>query len=89
MHRLDIVLGKAPVALGVEIAQALRENDFAVTEIPGQGMDGPVLICELVVRRKDISRVEKLVLNTDPESFITIEEITPLRSGYWGREGAR
>lgn len=76
-------------AMGVEIAQALRENDFAVTEIPGQGMDGPVLICELVVRRKDISRVEKLVLNTDPESFITIEEITPLRSGYWGREVAR
>jgi len=74
---------------GLEIAQALREQDFAVTEIPGQGMDGPVLICELVVRRKDIPKIEKLALNTDSEAFITIEEITHLRSGYWGREGAR
>ena len=74
---------------GLEIAQALREQDFAVTEIPGQGMDGPVLICELVVRRKDIPKIEKLALNTDSEDFITIEEITLLRSGFWGREGAR
>lgn len=74
---------------GFEIIQALRAQDFAVTEIPGQGMDGPVVIGQLVVRRRDIPKIEKLVMETDPETFITIEEITPLRSGYWGREGGR
>lgn len=54
-----------------------------------QGMDGPVLISDLVVRRKEIPAVEKIALETDHEAFITIEDITPLRSGYWGRGGAR
>lgn len=74
---------------GSEIIQALRAHDFAVTEIAGQGMDGPVVIGQLVVRRRDIPKIEKLVMNTDPDTFITVEEITPLRSGYWGREGGR
>ena len=50
-------------------------------------MDGPVVIGQLVVRRRDIPKIEKLVMDTDPDTFITVEEITPLRSGYWGREG--
>ena len=52
-------------------------------------MDGPVVIGQLVVRRRDIPKIEKLVMDTDPDTFITVEEITPLRSGYWGREGGR
>lgn len=74
---------------GVDVARVLRKNDFAVTEVPGQGKDGPVLILTLNVRRKDIPKAEKLALETDPEAFITIEEITPLRSGYWGRRADR
>lgn len=75
--------------LGSEVAQALRDNDFAVTEIPAQGMDGPVYISELFVRRKDVAAVEKIVQDTDPEAFITIEDVTPVRAGYWGRHNVR
>ena len=75
--------------LGDEIAAVLRESDFAVTEIPALGKDGPVLINELSVRRKDAIAVEKLVLETDPNAFITIEDVTPLRAGYWGRHNVR
>jgi uncharacterized protein YebE (UPF0316 family) len=74
---------------GSEVSQALRDNDFAVTEIPAQGKDGPVCISDLSVRRKDISDVERIVQETDPEAFITIEDVTPLRAGYWGRQNAR
>lgn len=74
---------------GVEVAQALRENDFAVTEIPAQGKDGPVCLNDLSVRRKDIGTVEKIIQETDPEAFITIEDVTPLHAGYWGRQNVR
>ncbi|MEL7626911.1 MAG: DUF5698 domain-containing protein [Anaerolineaceae bacterium] len=74
---------------GSEVSHALRENDFAVTEIPAQGMEGPVCISDLSVRRKDIADVEKIVKETDPEAFITIEEVTPLRAGYWGRQNVK
>ena len=74
---------------GAKVAKALRENDFAVTEIPAQGKDGPVCISDLSVRRKDVAGIEKIVQDTDPEAFVTIEDVTPLRAGYWGRQNVR
>lgn len=74
---------------GEEVAKALRDSDFAVTEIPAQGKDGPVCISDLAVRRKDVAEIEKIIQETDPEAFITIEDVTPLRAGYWGRHNVR
>ncbi len=74
---------------GSTLANTLRKMDYAVTEIPACGKDGPVSLCDLSVRRKDVSAVEKLALEIDPEAFITVEEITPLRSGYWGTGNVR
>jgi len=52
-----------------EIADALRYAGFGVTEIPARG--------------RESSFVEKLVLEIDPNAFITAEEVTPRRSGIW------
>ena len=74
---------------GKEIVKSLRDHDFAVTEIPAQGKDGPVWISDLSVRRKDINTIERIVKEIDSDAFITIEEVTPLRAGYWGRQNVR
>ena len=69
---------------GQAVAAALRALDYAVTEIPARGRDGAVILLYLTVRRKDAKAVEEKALAADPEAFITIEDITPLRRGYWG-----
>ncbi len=74
---------------GFAVAEALRKMDYAVTEIPARGRNGSVSLCDLSVRRKDVTAVEKLTLEVDPEAFITVEDITPLRSGYWGTGSVR
>ena len=74
---------------GLAVAEALRKMDYAVTEIPARGKDCSVSLCDLSVRRKDIPAIEKLALEVDPEAFITGEDITPLRSGYWGTGSVR
>ena len=74
---------------GLAVAEALRKMDYAVTEIPARGKDGSVSLCDLSVRRKDIPAIEKLALEVDPEAFITVEDITHLRSGYWGTGSVR
>ncbi len=74
---------------GDAVAEALRKMDYAVTEIPARGKDGSVSLCDLSVRRKDVPAIEKLALEVDPEAFITVEDITPLRSGYWGTGSVR
>ena len=73
--------------LGKEIAQALRAHDFAVTEIPAYGRDGKVTLLNCSVQRKLSSDIEKLALEQDPEAFITVEDVVPRQSGYWGRTG--
>lgn len=74
---------------GMAVAEALRKMDYAVTEIPARGKDGSVSLCDLTVRRKGVPAIEKLALEVDPEAFITVEDITPLRSGYWGTGSVR
>ena len=69
---------------GIAVAQALRDADYAVTEIPAKGKDGMVSLLNLTTRRKQVPEVEKLALELDPSAFITVEDITPVRAGYWG-----
>ena len=72
---------------GKQIAGVLREHDFAVTEIPAQGRDGKVTLLNCSVQRKLSADVERLALELDPGAFITVEDIVPRQSGYWGRTG--
>ena len=66
-----------------EIADALRDAGFGVTEIPARGRESSFMLVDCYVRRKQTDTVEKLVLEIDPNSFITAEEVTPHRSGVW------
>jgi uncharacterized protein YebE (UPF0316 family) len=68
---------------GTLVAEKLREAGFAVTEIPARGKDGMVTVLNLSVARKDIDRVDTVVLETDPDAFITLEDMRPLRRGFW------
>jgi uncharacterized protein YebE (UPF0316 family) len=68
---------------GVVMAQKLRENGFAVTEIPARGKDGMVSMLSLSVRRKQILSVEKIINDCDEDAFVTTEEVHPVRRGYF------
>ena len=68
---------------GAAILDALRENDYAVTEIPGRGKDGMVSVITTSVRRSQISDVEVLVREVDENAFITTEDVKAVRSGFW------
>ncbi len=68
---------------GVALAQTLRENGFAVTEIPARGKDGTVSMLSLSVRRKQVAAVEEIVHATDTEAFVTTEDVRPMRRGFW------
>ncbi|MFZ5908733.1 MAG: DUF2179 domain-containing protein [Chloroflexota bacterium] len=68
---------------GVALAQTLRENGFAVTEIPARGKDGMVSMLSVSVRRKQVAAVEQIVHATDDEAFVTTEDVRPMRRGFW------
>ncbi len=68
---------------GAVIAQQLRQAGYAVTEIPARGKDGTVELLHCSVRRKQLDHLETVVLENDPEAFITAEDVRPLRRGFW------
>ena len=69
--------------LGAMLSQTLRQEGFAVTEIPARGKDGMVSLLSCSVLRKDVARVEKIVYDTDAEAFVTSGDVRPVRRGFW------
>jgi uncharacterized protein YebE (UPF0316 family) len=70
---------------GVEIAESLRERGYGVTEIAGFGRDGGVEIVNCVVHRSHIDEVMEIVDRYDPRAFVTSEEPSILRGGFFAQ----
>ena len=68
---------------GNAIAEHLRKQGYAVTEIPARGKDGMVSMLQVSVLRKNTDKVHKLVNEVDPDAFITAEDVRPIRHGFW------
>jgi len=69
---------------GALIAETLRDQGFAVTEFSGRGRDGTVSMLSVSVKRKNARKARALVEDLDDTAFITAEDLTPVRRGYWG-----
>jgi len=67
---------------GVELADALRDLGFGVTEFSGKGRHGTVEVVFTVVRRRQIPQVLKEVERWDPDAFISVEEPRSIRRGW-------
>ncbi len=69
---------------GHDIANALRDLGYGVTEIDGQGMAGTVNIVKTNVKRKQAKEVRKIIEEIDSEAFITEDDFVPVNAGgYW------
>ena len=66
-----------------EIAEALREQGYGVTEMVGQGRDGTVDLVSTSVKRKQAKEVRKNIKNIDSAAFITEDDFNPVQSGTW------
>ncbi|MGK7311742.1 MAG: DUF2179 domain-containing protein [Candidatus Longimicrobiales bacterium M2_2A_002] len=67
---------------GVELAEAIREQGFGVTEFLGQGREGKVELISTVVRRSEVPRVLKVIDVWDPDAFVTVDEPRAVHRGW-------
>jgi uncharacterized protein YebE (UPF0316 family) len=68
---------------GHAVAESIRSSGYAVTVVPAQGKSGMVSLLLVNVLRKDIDKIETIVLESDPEAFVTAEDVRPIRRGFW------
>ena len=67
---------------GVEIAEALRDLGFGVTEMLGQGREGRVEILTTVVPRRMLRHLLDEVNHWDDEAFVVVEEPRSIQRGW-------
>lgn len=60
------------------VACALRDAGFRVTEVPGEGMHGPVTILFSVVERRRATEAMRIVAEHSPDAFVTVEDVDTL-----------
>jgi len=59
------------------IANALREKNFMVTVINGEGRDGPVTICWCIVPRRKVNKVLTVIKTVNPDAYVTTDFANP------------
>ncbi len=59
------------------VAKALREQDFMVTVINGEGRDGPVTICWCIVPRRKVNKVLTVIKTVNPDAYVTTDFANP------------
>lgn len=74
---------------GHEIAVALREQGFGVTETVGEGRDGRVTMLRSVVQKRDMERMLGVVRGLHEDAFIAVEEARAIERGWVGMRAAR
>jgi len=67
---------------GHDIAAALRENGYGVTETLGEGRDGTVTMLRSVLLQRDVPRMLKVVRQVHPDAFVSVEEARAIHKGW-------
>ncbi len=70
---------------GHELAIALREQGFGVTEMLGQGHSGEVTMLRSMVNQRDTSRFVQIVESLNKDAFVALEPARSVQGGYLRR----
>lgn len=65
-----------------ELITALREENFGVTVLEGEGRTGTRYILNIILRRKYLPRLRAVIDLVDPDAFYTILDARGTKGGY-------
>ena len=71
------------LACAGSLVEGLRQEGFGVTVLEGCGKDGPHEILNVMVKRKDLSRVMDFVEKNDTHAFVTVMDTKKIVGGYF------
>lgn len=72
-----------PPYQSVALLEKLRQANFGVTIISGEGASGPREILFVTAKRKNQKEILKLMNNVDPETFFHISDVRSLNGGVF------
>jgi uncharacterized protein YebE (UPF0316 family) len=89
-----MALGYAQVRIistsqGDEVAGALREAGFGVTEMLGRGRENSVAVVEALVPRRRVTDVLRVTEDIDSHAIVAVSEARSVERGYWQKPDRR
>jgi uncharacterized protein YebE (UPF0316 family) len=66
---------------GDALVERLREEGFGVTFVDGHGRNGPIILVYTVVMRRELGQIVKIIEETLPKAFYTVEELRSVQQG--------
>jgi uncharacterized protein YebE (UPF0316 family) len=66
------------------LVEAIHKAGFGATRTSGEGAAGNVGMIWVVARRRDVSRIVKIIDEVDPKAFVTIGEARSVWRGFMG-----
>lgn len=67
---------------GHEVAMALRDHGFGVTETIGEGKDGAVTLLRSVVVNREVPKILHVIRHTHADAFVAVEEARAVHRGW-------
>lgn len=67
----------------IELIDLLRENNFGVTILEGEGKEGPKKILKVALKRRNLKKLKQIIYDYDDRAFITVNNINPISGGYF------
>ena len=74
---------------GHELAGALREAGFGVTEVQGHGREKTVEVVSVLIPRREVKNVLEIGQRADDDAVITVTESRSIHRGYWHPDRCR
>ena len=71
---------------GSDLADALRQAGFGVTELYGRGRESDVGIVEAIIPCKSVDAVLRVARSVDATAMTTVTEARTVHHGYWRPE---
>jgi uncharacterized protein YebE (UPF0316 family) len=65
-----------------QVAEAIREAGYGVTQFQGFGESGPVCIVGTIAERKHLDGLLKNIHEVDPSAFITVDDTRKVIGGH-------
>ena len=61
----------------------LKDQGYGLTILGAQGRTHDVTLVIMIIRRKDLSKVFKVIRETHPQTFVTIEQVQSVKGGIF------
>jgi uncharacterized membrane-anchored protein YitT (DUF2179 family) len=68
---------------GDTLARLLHDSGHGVTVVDAHGSTGEVKLIYTIIERRDLKEVEDLIMKGNPRAFLSVEEISETRAGYF------